>query len=129
MSGRYEAVGAEAEFEPGSRNRVLRNRLGIRTVRLMDETESLALQIAQDWAVQRFGPEQRFTAENLCELTRVLALLMGYQAGLPPLDFGPLAGRNKPAYFAAIQAALGRDYAPLTSMFERVILRASPAGA
>lgn len=62
-------------------------------------------------------------------LARLLALLMGYQAGLPPLDFGPLGGRHKPAYFAAIQAAMGRDYAPLILMFERVIRRASPTGA
>lgn len=60
MANRYAAIGPEAEFEPGSRNRVLRNRLGIRTVSLMDETESLALQIAQDWAVRHFGSEHRF---------------------------------------------------------------------
>lgn len=212
MISRYAAHGVESEFEPGSRKRVLGNRLGIRTVRLMDETESHALLIAQDWAVQHFGPGHRFTAEDVCELhrqwlgviypwageyrsvnigkgefqfaaahvlpslmtemergplakftpclpgrinvvaealavvhaelilihpfregngrlARLLTLLMGYQAGLAPLDFSPLAGRNKLAYFAAIQTALGRDYMPLTSMFERVLLRALPAGA
>lgn len=56
-------------------------------------------------------------------LARLLALLMALQAGLPPLDFGPLAGRGKRAYIAGIHAAVGRDYAPLAAMFVRVIGR------
>jgi cell filamentation protein len=47
--------------------------------------------------------------------------MMALQAGLPPLDFGPLAGRGKRAHIAGIHAAIGRNYAPLTAMFERVI--------
>jgi len=39
---RYEARGVEAEFEPGSRSRVLRNLLGITRVRDMNEAESQA---------------------------------------------------------------------------------------
>lgn len=52
---------------------------------------------------------------------RMLAYLMAVQAGLPSLDFGPLAGRGKRAYVAAIQAAVGSDYAPLETLFNRVI--------
>jgi len=33
LRDRYEATGPEAEFEPGSRGRVLRNLLGITRVR------------------------------------------------------------------------------------------------
>jgi cell filamentation protein len=47
--------------------------------------------------------------------------MMALQAWPPPLDFGPLAGRGKRAYIAGIHAAIGRNYAPLTAMFERVI--------
>ena len=54
-------------------------------------------------------------------VARLVALLMGFQAGLPALDFLPIAGANKSAYITDIHAALGRDYAPLTRMFERVI--------
>jgi cell filamentation protein len=54
-------------------------------------------------------------------LARLLALLMALQAGLPPLDFSPLAGRGRRAYIAGIHAALGGDYAPLATMFTRVI--------
>lgn len=54
---------------------------------------------------------------------RLLALLMALQAGLPLLDFGPLAGRGRPAYFAAIRAAFGKDYRPLEARFRAVIDR------
>lgn len=206
MTGRYVATGPEAEFEPGSRGRVLRNHLGITRVRDMNEAESQALVLAQEAAQDRFGPEHRFTADDICalhrlwlgpiyawageygslnigkagfqfahapliprlmaelergalarltpcraapdaevaqalsevhaelilvhpfrdgngRLARLLALLMALQAGLPPLDFSPLAGRGKRAYIASIHAAVGRDYAPLTALFLRVIER------
>lgn len=42
MRNRYGAQGSEAEFEPGSRGRVLRNLLGITRVRDMNEAESQA---------------------------------------------------------------------------------------
>ena len=58
--------------------------------------------------------------EGAGRVARLLALLMGFQAGLP-LDFSPLNGANKDAYIGGIQSALGWNYEPLTSMFERVI--------
>ena len=48
MTGRYDAVGEEAEFEPGSRGRVLRNRLGISSLRAIERKESEALLIATE---------------------------------------------------------------------------------
>ena len=71
MSRKYEATGPEAEFEPGARGRVLRNRLGIKRVRDMNEAESQALLIAQDAALDRYGPDHRFTAADVCELHRL----------------------------------------------------------
>lgn len=206
QSSKYRASGVEAEFQPGSRRRVLRNRLGITRVRDMNEAESQALLIAQDAALDRYGPDRRFTAADVCELhrlwlgpiydwagqyrslnihkagfqfahapliprlmaelergvlarhtpcrpnddgaiaaalaevhgelilihpfregngrlARLLALLMAFQAGLPPLDFSPLAGRGRRAYIAGIHAALSGNYVPLAAMFERVIAR------
>jgi hypothetical protein len=41
MMSRYAATGIEAEFEPGSRGRVLRNRCGISGVRAIQFAESL----------------------------------------------------------------------------------------
>jgi len=71
MSGKYVATGSEAEFQPGSRGRVLSNLLGIRRVRDMNEAESQALLLAQDAALDRFGPDHRFTAHDICALHRL----------------------------------------------------------
>ncbi|MBI5618162.1 MAG: Fic family protein [Gammaproteobacteria bacterium] len=207
---RYHARGSQAEFEPGSRGRVLRNRLGLVRVRDVQRAESEALLAVQDWAIGRFGPAHRFTAGDVSLLhrhwlgeiypwageyrqvnvskggfmfaaasqvprlmhefearelarytpskgleeaalvealahthaelvlihpfregngrcARLLGMLMALQAGWPPLDFGPLSGRGKKAYFAALQSALARNYAPLERCFSRVLFRTSRA--
>lgn len=214
--GRYRAEGTQAEFEPGSRERVLRNRLGITRVRDMQRAESDALLAVQEWAIGHFDADHRFTADDVVLLhrqwlgglyawageyrqvnvskggfmfaaaaqvprlmeifgaaeladhtpcagqseaslvaalarthaelvlihpfregngrcARLLGWLMALQAGWPPLDFTPLSGRGKRAYFAAVQAALARDYAPLERCFSRVLARTTsrvgePAG-
>jgi len=71
MPRKYQATGPEAEFEPGSRGRVLRNLLGITRTRDMNEAESQALELAQEAALDRYGPDHRFTAENICALHRL----------------------------------------------------------
>lgn len=68
---RYQAAGPEVEFEPGSRGRVLRNLLGIVRARDMAEAESQALEIAQEAALERYGPDHRFSAKDVCELHRL----------------------------------------------------------
>lgn len=68
---RYEATGIETELEPGSRGRVLRNKLGIRRVRDMNLAESQALAIAQDLLFDQFGSRHRFTASNVCQMHAV----------------------------------------------------------
>lgn len=70
MISRYDAAGIEAEFEPGSRGRVLRNKLGIRRVGDMQQAETDALVVVTRWAVGRFDVAHRFTADDLCELHR-----------------------------------------------------------
>lgn len=210
---RYHADGVQAAFEPGSRGRVLRNRLGITHVRAMQQAESDALLAVQEWAIGHFADTHCFAASDIVllhqrwlghiypwageyrqvnvskgdfmfaaaaqvprlmetfeaqELTqftpcrgmdaetlaaalarthgelvlihpfregngrcaRLLGWLMALQAGWPPLDFAPLSGRGKAVYFASIQAALARDYAPLERCFSRVLARTySRAGA
>lgn len=206
MTNRYQPRGIEAEFEPGSNRRVLRNELGIKRVRDMQLAESQALRLAQTSAINTFTEDQRFTADDVRSLhrlwlgpiypwageyrgvnigkggfqfasaplipslmaqlerdvlvrytpclpapdtrlaealatvhaelilihpfrdgngrvARLLAVLMGLQAGLPPLDFSPLDGRGKLHYIAGIHAATGRDYRKLIGLFERVIAR------
>lgn len=208
--GRYLAGGDQAEFEPGSRRRVLRNKLAIVRVRDMQRAESDALIAVQEWAISHYTAAHRFTAGDVALLhrrwlshiypwagefrhinvsksgfmfaaaaqvprlmtgfgdnelakftpcvgmndlelaaalarthaelvlihpfrdgngrcARLLALLMALQAGWPPLDFTPLSGRGRRAYFSANQAALARDYAPLERCFSRVLERTSRA--
>lgn len=210
--GRYRAEGLQAEFEPGSRGRVLRNRLGLQRVRDIQQAESDALLKVQEWAIGHFSVAHRFKADDIALLhrrwlgdiyvwageyrqvniskggfmfaaaaqvprlmadfeakqlarftpcagmdeatlatalarthaelvlihpfrdgngrcARLLAWLMALQAGRPPLDFSPLSGRGRKAYFTAIQAALGRDYEPMQACFSRVLARTSHAAS
>lgn len=205
-SRRYQATGPQAEFESGSRGRVLRNLLGITRVGDMKLAESQALLLVQQHAIETYSEDHRFTATDICNIhrdwlgpiyawageyrsvnmgkggfqfahapripalmaelargplaqrtpcrpapdaelaaalalvhgelvlihpfregngrvARLLSVLMGLQAGLPPLDFSPLEGRGKARYIAGIHAAVSRDYAPLEEMFLRIIGR------
>lgn len=53
-------------------------------------------------------------------LARLLAMLMGLQAGLAPLNFSTLDGRGRQRYIAGIHAAMDRNYAILEELFERI---------
>lgn len=69
-ASRYDALGSEAEFEPGSRGRVLRNRLGIVRVRDIRQAEADALLAVQHWAIAHFKVSHRFTTADVCLLHR-----------------------------------------------------------
>jgi cell filamentation protein len=87
VSGSYVASGLEAEFQPGSRGRVLRNLLGITRVHDMNEAESQALLLAQEAALDRFGTEHRFSADDICALHRLWLgpIYAGFQFAHAPL--------------------------------------------
>lgn len=206
MNNRYRAHGPEAEFEPGSRGRVLRNLRGVRSIREMARLESEALYAATDQLIDETQLEQRFSAADIrhmhhvwlggiyswageyrqvnmgkdgfmfaaanllpglmdgfergllrqftpCRFStvedqahalavvhaelilihpfregngrcaRLLAVLMGLQAGLPVLNFGGIYGVEKQRYIGAIHAALGNDYALMTAIFRGIIAR------
>jgi cell filamentation protein len=68
MTTRYDTDHiTEAQFEPGSRGRVLKNLLGICSKRAMDELEATKLANATDWAIRHVTAEQRFTAADICQ--------------------------------------------------------------
>jgi len=203
--GHYDASGLiEAQFEPGSRGRVLRNLLGIKSKREMDQIEAQEQLRTLEELVRIYNQTHRFTAADVrrihkiwlepiygwagkyrqvnlskgdfpfaaanqiprlmmefdkgplreytpCRFTgmseiaraiavvhtelllihpfregngrvaRLLAILMALQAGLPPLDFGNIKGRNRQEYFRAVQAGLDRDYKPMEKVFSAVI--------
>jgi cell filamentation protein len=206
VQNRYTAQGSEAEFEPGSRGRVLRNLADVRSVREMARLESERLLAATEHLIDEIEVDQRFRAEDMCRMhrlwlggiyawageyrqvnigkdgfmfaaahlipglmkelergplqqftpcrfstveeqsyalavvhaelilihpfregngrcARLVATLMGLQAGLPVLNFGGIRGEEKKRYIGAIHAAVGRDYAPMTAIFRRVIAR------
>jgi cell filamentation protein len=56
-------------------------------------------------------------------LARMLAVLMGLQAGLPPFDFGGIKGRLKQKYFTAVQTGMEYNYAPMEKIFMTVLER------
>lgn len=58
-------------------------------------------------------------------VARMLATLMGLQAGLPALDFGGVKGWKRQEYFAAVQAGMKDDYRPMERIFISVIRRTS----
>lgn len=68
-SSRYDVAGlVEAQYEPGSNERVLKNRLGITLPVEMDAFEARALQRLTHEAVGRFGEKHCFTATDICDL-------------------------------------------------------------
>lgn len=62
--------GPEAEFQPGSRRQVLRNRLGITSKREMDRVEYEALVRVQERYLKKVTTETRFTAALICRMHR-----------------------------------------------------------
>src|ERR1700686_3997266 len=71
MKNRYSTKGLpEAEFEPGSRGRVLRNLLGITRVGEMNLIETRARQAAMDRFVRQYDENHRFTAGDIRDMHR-----------------------------------------------------------
>jgi len=71
-NGRYSIKGLdEAEFEPGSGGRVLKNLLGIKSKREMDRVEAREQLRAVDELVEMFGPNHRFTSKDVCKIHEV----------------------------------------------------------
>jgi cell filamentation protein len=61
---RYQIdAGIEGEYEPGSRGRVLRNKLGIRSMRQMDQAEASALLEVQRRYLSTVTVQTKFTCE------------------------------------------------------------------
>lgn len=68
--GRYRAEGPETEAEPRSHGRVLRNLVGVRSVREMARRESEALLSATHQLIDETDLDHRFTAADVCAMHR-----------------------------------------------------------
>lgn len=70
-SGRYQsAKGIEGEFEPGSHRRVLANKLGIISKKVMDQLEFEALVQAQEKYLSKVTTETTFSSDMICTMHR-----------------------------------------------------------
>jgi cell filamentation protein len=205
--GRYDVSSlAEAQFEPGSNEQVLKNRPGIKSPQEMDNAEARALERTIVGLVGKYNERHRFTAADIraihknwlgeiyewageyrqvnvskggfpfaaaarvpslmeelersilarytpCNskdradiirtlaethvelvlihpfregngrVARILSILMALQAGLPLLNFSSIAEERKQEYFAAVQAGLDKNYAPMERLFSEIIER------
>ncbi|MEW6715721.1 MAG: Fic family protein [Nitrospirota bacterium] len=206
-SGRYDTSALiEAQCEPGSHGRVLKNKLGIRSKRAMDKLEREEQLRAIEKLTHIYDSNHRFTAADVCNIhkvwlgkiyewagryrqvnvskgdfhfaaaahvpklmvefekgslhkftpchfeskekiiealavvhtelilihpfregngrvARLLSILMGMQAGLPPLDFRGIIIRKNKEYISAIHAGMERNYEPMEKIFKSVICK------
>ena len=68
-NGRYDVAGLiEAQFESGSNDLVIKNRLGITSPQEMDDAEARALERAMVGFVGKYNERHRFTAADICEM-------------------------------------------------------------
>ncbi len=64
--GRYDVSGlTEAQFEPGSDEQVLKNQLGIKSSKEMDDAEASALERTMAGLVGQYNEKLRFTAADI----------------------------------------------------------------
>jgi cell filamentation protein len=72
IADRYDVSGlVEAQFEPGSRRRVLKNLLGIRRKREMDRLEGIEQLRALRELIKIYGKNHRFTAADICRIHKI----------------------------------------------------------
>ena len=66
---RYDTSGmVETQFEPGSRGRVLKNLLGIKKKREMDQVEAKALKRTVNLLIRSYDKDHRFTSLDVCKI-------------------------------------------------------------
>ena len=72
IADRYDVSGlVEAQFEPGSRRRVLKNLLGIKRKREMDRLEGLEQLRALRELIKIYGKSHQFTAADICRIHKI----------------------------------------------------------
>lgn len=71
MKDRYDVSGlAETQFQPGSRGKVLRNKLDVTSKAEMDRFEAMALEKAFDFFLHTNDKGHRFTVPDICGMHR-----------------------------------------------------------
>lgn len=118
----------EAQFEPGSRGRVLRNLLGIKRKKEMEEAESVALKDATDKLLGMYGENHRFTEEDIKQMHKIwLGRIYEWageyrQVNVSKGDFPFAAAKQIPLLMAELEKEVLCKYTPCNfKSLERVI--------
>jgi cell filamentation protein len=130
-SGRYRTSHLiEDQFEPGSRGRVLKNLLHIKTRRELDKAETTALAQATDLLVWTYDHKHRFTASDICYfhklwLGRIFQWAGKYrQVNVSKDDFPFAAAAHVPALMRKFELGLLKRYTPCNFKKKEDIVRA-----
>jgi len=117
--GQYDASGLkEAQFDPGSRRRVLKNLLGVKTRREMDRVEQREQFRALEQLIELYGQDHRFTAADVCNIHRIwlgpIYVWAGQyrQVNLTKGDFPFAAARQVPRLMAGFERGPLRTFTP-----------------
>ena len=108
----------EAQFEIGSRGRVLKNKLGIKSRKEMNEAESIALKTAMDKLAGMYDEKHRFTAEDIRTIHKVwLGDIYEWageyrQVNVSKGDFHFAAAAQVPKLMVEIEKGALRKYTP-----------------
>jgi cell filamentation protein len=113
-SGRYDASKfVEGQFEPGSRGRVLKNLLGVKRKREMDQIEAQELRRASEEVIRIYHRDHRFTEADIRRIHRIW---------LSPIYAWAGRYRNVNLVKAEFPFAAAREVPHLMAEFEKRLL-------
>jgi len=133
-TGRYDTSGLiETQFEPGSRGRVLKNLLGIKSKREMDRVEAVEYLRAIEELPEKYDEKHFFTASDICKmhklwLGRIYEWAGRYrQVNISKDDFPFAAAKQVPHLMEAFEKSLLKEYTPCQYKSEEEIAYAIAA--
>lgn len=129
--GRYNISGLiEAQFETGSRGRVLKNKFGIKSKREMDKIEAREQIRALEELSGIYNRDHRFTASDVCRIHKIwLAPIYEWagqyrQVNITKGNFMFAAARQVPWLIAKLEKGFLRKYTPCLFQSHAAIVEA-----
>lgn len=131
INKRYDTSGlVEAQFEPGSRGRVLKNLLGIKSKREMDRVAQREQFRTLDELIRIYGPEHHFIATDVCKIHKIwLEPIYAWagqyrQVNLMKGDFPFAAARQIPRLMSEFEKGPLRKFTPCCFDLKGEVVRA-----
>jgi cell filamentation protein len=129
--GRYDVSHlAESQFEPGSRGRVLRNKIGIIRKREMEEIETQALQVVIDTLFGKYDADYRFKESDIKAIHKLwLGEIYEWageyrQVNLSKDDFTFAAANQIPKLMSEFEKSVLRKHTPCNFKNHKRIIQA-----